>query len=456
MSFLAVLAVIAALVALPAAVDLARRADLRRIAVRNIVRRPTESLLIVVGSALGTAIIVAALMVGDTFDNSIRDIARTDLGEIDLAAEYETPDEMDRALAAIEAANLEGIDGVLAVRSVDVAAAGPGDGDDRPVEPSIELAAVNFAEAASFGSDPARYALADVVTPGPDEVVINTDLSEDLGASTGDTISLFASGEGTELTVVDVVEPIGLGGFSHAWVEQDFLAAADPTGARTREFLAISNSGTVFDSTDNDEVVALAATAALADAGLDPEINRVKFDLLEDAELEGEELTRIFSVVGGFSVLAGVLLLINLFVMLAEERKPNLGVLRAIGWKRSALRRAFRAEGVLYSVVAAAAGAVLGIGVGWVIVQLTRGILEGQNPDSDFQLLFSVEPRSLLTAGLVGLVIAMGAIWFTSWRISRLNIISAIRDLPEPKTRRSRLIVNGSGLALMGLGACSC
>ena len=82
MSTLTVLAVVAAAIALPAAANLVRRSDLRRMGVRNIVRRPVESVLIVVGSALGTAIIVAALLVGDTFDNSIRDIARTDLGDV--------------------------------------------------------------------------------------------------------------------------------------------------------------------------------------------------------------------------------------------------------------------------------------------------------------------------------------------------------------------------------------
>ena len=87
MTVLIVLAVIGAVIGVPALIDFVVRGDLRRMAVRNIVRRPFETGLIIVGSALGTAIITAALMVGDTFETSIRDIARTNLGEVDLTIE---------------------------------------------------------------------------------------------------------------------------------------------------------------------------------------------------------------------------------------------------------------------------------------------------------------------------------------------------------------------------------
>ena len=461
MSTLTVLAIVAAVIALPAVFNLVRRSDLRRMGIRNIVRRPVESILIIVGSALGTAIIVAALMVGDTFDNSIRDIARTDLGEIDATYEFETVDELDEAFAAVSAAtDLDDLDGVLAIRDARVAAAGAGTGDDRMVEPSISVSAFDFESAAAFGQDPATHGLrstdggAAPASPAADEIVVNERLADELGVGAGDPVSLFFGGEEFVFTTADVVEEVGLGGYSRAFVTRELIDQLDPTGELSFNHLAVSATGEVYDSVDaarrlsDDQIGPL-----LADAGISFEPDRVKENLLDDAEDEGAELTQIFSVVGGFSVLAGVLLLINLFVMLAEERKPNLGVLRAIGWRRSALRKAFRAEGVIYATIAAVVGAVLGVGVGWVIVQLTKGILAGANPNSDFQLQLAIEPSSLVTAGLIGLIIAMAAVWFTSWRISRLNIISAIRDLPEPKTRRSRLLVLGAGALLIAGGA---
>ena len=452
--FTAGLLIIAVLVALPAVVDLARRADLRRMAVRNIARRPIESALVIAGSALGTAMIVAALMVGDTFDHSIRDIARTELGEVDSTFEFESPDELTSGYVAVAAAGIANVDGIAALRSVQLAAAGPGATDNRAVEPSIWVSAVDFEQVERFGSRPEVFGLRGLTTaPNVAEVVVNTELAAELKVGVGDTISLFAATQEFPLEVAAIVEADGLGGYSDAFVSLDLAAILDPVGTETYDHLIVSHSGTVFDSTgSSDQVIddVLSAVAPLAG-----EVNDfdTKGDLLRDAEAEGQELTQIFSVVGGFSVLSGVLLLINLFVMLAEERKPNLGVLRAIGWKRGTLRRAFRSEGVIYAVVAAAIGAVLGIGVGWVIVRLTRSILTNENPDSEFELLLSVRPMSLLTAGLAGVIIAMAAIWFTSWRISRLNIISAIRDLPEPATRRSRRLVLAMAALAVALGA---
>ena len=50
---------------------------------RNAVRRPRETLLVVLGSLLGTAIMTGSFVVGDTFDASIRRIAHEQLGPID-------------------------------------------------------------------------------------------------------------------------------------------------------------------------------------------------------------------------------------------------------------------------------------------------------------------------------------------------------------------------------------
>ena len=39
----------------------------------------------------------------------------------------------------------------------------------------------------------------------------------------------------------------------------------------------------------------------------------------------------LFLFIGSFSIIAGILLLVNVFVMLAEERKSQLGMLHAVG-----------------------------------------------------------------------------------------------------------------------------
>ena len=59
------------------------RAVLRRLALRQIIRRPAETVLVVLGSVLGTALIVASLVVGDSLDRSVRQVAYDVLGPVD-------------------------------------------------------------------------------------------------------------------------------------------------------------------------------------------------------------------------------------------------------------------------------------------------------------------------------------------------------------------------------------
>ena len=78
----------------------------------------------------------------------------------------------------------------------------------------------------------------------------------------------------------------------------------------------------------------------------------------------GKGFTSMFTAMGSFGVLAGLLLLVNLFVMLAAERKTELGMARAVGMRRSELVGAFATEGWIYALAATALGVAAGIGLG--------------------------------------------------------------------------------------------
>jgi putative ABC transport system permease protein len=436
--------------------DLVARRSLRRMALRNIARRPVEALLVVGGAALGTAIITSAFVAGDTFDASIRNIARTDLGPIDETVQIADLSQLDAVEAQLnDPAPIEGTDGVLPMVLAQTAVRA-GDGDK--AEPVVQIGEVDFDAARAFGGDTAATGLANAgPTPTPGEVVINDKLAKDLDVRTGDTIDVFAYGHTTELTVRTVLPQVGLAGFNQAYVAAGTLtdlAATPAVGAPGAEppsgGLLISNNGGVFDSAERSDAVERALDDRLRGVqGL--EISSIKQDLLDDAESSGAEMRDMFTALGTFSIAAGVLLLINLFVMLSEERKPELGMLRAVGMKRNNLVRLFGLEGGLYSVAAAGLGAVAGIGVGWAIVQAVQNILADEE---DLHFVLRIEPASLIISGLVGLAISLLTVWGTSARIARLNVIRAIRDLPEPRTKRTsvwRLVFGALGMVIGGL-----
>ncbi len=453
--------ILIALVVLLSAVavhDAIRRAGIRRVALRNLSRRVGEAALVVFGSALGTAIIAGALIVGDTFDNSIRDIARTDLGPIDTVVFLNDADDVDEAIAAITAEPaIDGIDGVAAMTTIRAAIATEADASERLADPRVRVTAADLDALRGLGG--ASTGLIDAgSTPSGDELVLSSEIAEELDVAPGDRVEIFAYGSASGFVVRDVVDHIGVAGYGEVFVDPNRFdamtagvgdLAAPPTGR-----ILISHDGDVFDSTtdlDVDRAIAdgLDTRLAATDVSFDREPH--KADLLADAEAEGSEITEIFTAVGGFSVLAGVLLLVNLFVMLAEERKTSLGVLRAIGWRRGHLVRSFVLEGAAYGAIASVLGALAGVPVGWVIVKATEQIFA--STDAGLQLRLAVEPRSLVIAGLVGLVISLAVSWATSARISRLNIIRAIRDLPEPPSSRRRRLVMVGAVAGVAVGA---
>jgi putative ABC transport system permease protein len=213
--------------------------------------------------------------------------------------------------------------------------------------------------------------------------------------------------------------------------------------------ILVSNTGGVFDGADGTTAVVdelRDRVSGLADVEVAP----VKQDLLDEAEASGDSIGQLFTAIGGFSVIAGILLLVNLFVMLAEERKRELGMMRAVGLKRNHLMRSFAIEGSIYAVLAAIAGAIVSIGVGWAMIQVTSSIIAADA--EDFVIRLAIEPASLVTGALIGLLISAITVWATSARISGLNVIRAIRELPEPRTSRTRLRSLLLGLAGMVFG----
>jgi len=157
----------------------------------------------------------------------------------------------------------------------------------------------------------------------------------------------------------------------------------------------------------------------------------------------------LFLVMGAFSVVAGLLLIVNIFVMMAEERKAEMGVSRAIGLQRTDLTAAFLLEGAVFAILAAALGSLVGLGLGyammWVfglVVPLEEGLRVG----------FYFEPSSVALAFAIGAVMTFASVAVASWRISRLNVVRAIRDLPEPAGHYSRLfLLSGALLAVAGV-----
>ena len=115
-----------------------------------------------------------------------------------------------------------------------------------------------------------------------------------------------------------------------------------------------------------------------------------------DGQSQVSSLTDLFFVFSSFSIIAGIALIINIFIMLGEERKSEMGIARAIGMQRSHLRKMFTYEGLIYASLAALIGAAVGVLLAYVIVLAVGMLIDtGGVPIQQF---FTFSPLSLVAA----------------------------------------------------------
>jgi putative ABC transport system permease protein len=438
----AVAAVVAALLAVTI-FDLYKRPTFRRLAFRNALRRKHEAMLVVLGSLLGTAIVTSAFTVGDTLNASIRDEARTRLGPIDEIVLVHRAAALPDVAARVTAKPLPATDGILSMVTAPVTAASvPPNGATRLAEPEAYVHELDFDAARSFGGRVSDTGLASAgPTPTGTDAVIGRDLADELHLSVGDPVQVFVFNQAVTFTVRGVVPRVGLAGFHPRFgpaAENVFVAPGTlnalaqnlPSGVQGPEGrVLVSNTGGIYGGAVHSDAVAL--DLQIRTAGVPGvEVTSEKKGELDFADRQGSSFTQLFGLIGGFTVVAGVLLLINIFVMLAEERKSELGMLRAIGMKRNHLVRTFGLEGSMYALTAGVIGTAAGVGVGRVVVSVTEEIFS--QGDQHTTLTFAAHPTSLLLGFAIGLTISLVTVWCTSIRIGRLNVIRAIRDVPEP------------------------
>src|SRR4029078_5623795 len=132
------------------------------------------------------------------------------------------------------------------------------------------------------------------------------------------------------------------------------------------------------------------------------EIKTIKQHALETAAEAGSAFMAFFTTFGSFSIAAGILLIFLIFVMLAAERRGELGIARAIGTRRGHLTEMFTFEGAAYDLVAAAVGAILGAIVAYGMVLLMARAFGAEDADAGLQVQYAFTWRSLLIAFALG------------------------------------------------------
>jgi putative ABC transport system permease protein len=440
------------------------------VGLRNIPRRPAQTVLIVIGLMLSTLIISAAFTTGDTVNHGLTSTSYNLLGHVDewIQSKGEEdgppngidstipPSTVERLRAAVQQANDPNIDGFLPalLKSVPVV-----DPRSRQSEPAVNFLGLDPASLAGFPDviSVRTGEQLDVASLGDDELFMNESAADALDAEAGDRVQVYAQGLPHDFTVVDIARDrlaSGVGDFSSTEGMVARLDTVQRVLGRPDEvsFIAISNKGGVRQGlrTTPEVLATLKRTFARSTPGGEAvSVYDVKRDLINSSEEAGNFMTTFFVIFGLFSIASGMLLIVMIFVMLAAERKPELGMARAVGTKRRHLIEMFLSEGMAYNVLAAFVGAALGVLVAFGMARIMARLFAEYNFDIDPYVTW----RSLIISYSLGVVLTFITVVFASWRVSNLNIVRAIRDIPEPKTGRMGWRWLATGTAGIVLGA---
>ncbi|MCY4391935.1 MAG: FtsX-like permease family protein [Chloroflexi bacterium] len=407
---------------------------------RNIPRRRAQTTLIIFGLMLATVIMTAAFGTGDTVSSTVTDDIYELTGETDMLIVWDeegSPRPEDERVIPLEdiaawEARFAGdpdIDGFLPILLETLPVVNTA---TQLNESSATVVAYDTAAAAPFGS--LRDLDGNVVTVTGNQIVLNEDLAGEIDAEVGHTLVLLYQGYPVEVVVAAIAPNSFLSGTFNVG------ASEFPGGAVSFEFLAevigrddiayavvVTNAGGVKDGLERSDVVEEKLNEVID--GTPYEVVPLKKDAIEIARLVGSVFTTVFIIFGLFSIAAGILLIFLIFIMLAAERKPEMGMARAVGAKRRHLVESFLAEGMGYDLGAAIVGLIAGVFVTFGMVGLINAFAEA---GLGLELHTNLTPRSLAVAFCLGVISTFIVIFLAAVRASRLNIVSAIRDLPEP------------------------
>jgi putative ABC transport system permease protein len=445
MEALAVALVVAVAVALGVVAALAlRNRVFVKLALRNVERRRARTALIVLGLMLGTTIISSALVTGDTMSHTVRSVVERSLGETDEQVSVKDAENepvagfehlarvtyFDQRLArpAERALRRTGlVDGVSPAISEPVSVQ---DVTSRQNEPRVTLFATVPGLQDGFDEieDEEGGGVVSLADLGSDEIYLNADAADELAAKKGDRVRVLVGERVVPLRVRAIVSFDGTGTDDPAAL-LPLRRAQELLGRRGQiQHLLVSNSG--GDPVANSDAVVDQTRAPLAQLGL--EASPVKQDGLEEADVQGDVFMSVFATFGSFSIFAGILLIFLIFVMLAAERRSELGISRAVGTRRGHLVQMFVFEGAAYDLGAAVVGAAIGVAVAFGMV----AVMAEAFASTDLEIAREVRLRSVLIAFALGVLLTLVVVAISAWRVSRLNIVSAVRNMPEPPAPR--------------------
>lgn len=242
-------------------------------------------------------------------------------------------------------------------------------------------------------------------------VLIGNELARELGIRPGGRIRLVAATGVAESYTVSGILDFGIKDLSRRWVLMPLRAAQSLLGYRLDVTEIYLQTDDLFEA---DRLAALAA----ARTGLDADSWQASNSQLVTALRSQTASTWMIKI---FVTLAVALGIASVQVVSVVQKRPEIGILRAMGTPASRIRAIFLVQGGLYGLVGSLLGTSLGAVLSLGFSQLAR--------NSDGSALFPVviTPSLFIVTALIATVVGVLSAYLPARRAAALDPVEAIR-----------------------------
>jgi putative ABC transport system permease protein len=398
-----------------------RYPHLRRMAWRNTKTHRSTTILTIIGAMVGTSLITATFMLYSSIDDSVKTFVKTQFGPIENDITYKEGFISEKIWADLKPDLVQSAQVLPTVRMYGNLSKSTNSKQISNFFPHVYIHAFDHNEAQKFDPEATKVIPSQI---GNDEMVISTRLAQKLEVKQGDQVQLLlpSKNKPTVFTIKKVVSEQGLTGYRGV---DNGKATAIISLATARHLLGIE-----------EEFTNILYSSSSIPASLNLEKWSPNFSkTIAHSKTESiKKFVFLFFITSMIAIAIGIIFVINIFKMIAVERKQELGMLRAIGMNVREIRLALRMEGFLYSITSSLAGILLGIGLSYVVLLKIKDLLalsiQYEN-DLDISYHFSINPSLVIAGFAIGMILIDLCMLWISRNTAKQTIVQLLQTVNE-------------------------
>lgn len=270
-----------------------------------------------------------------------------------------------------------------------------------------------------------------------DDVLMDSAFARKLGVKVGDEVKLVGSAKGIiRLNVAGIVTPGDGSGIRYGGMAIVSLAKAQEVFNLQEKVDRIQ----LLTAPEMSEAHVKNAVEAGLPPGLRIAAPAVNTEVMKETLLSSEEALKFSRL---FTVLLGIFIIFNTFLMNLGERRRQLSVVRAIGGTRGQLVTMLVGESIALGLIGSALGVLTGFGGAMLLNWANEQLVQVPLPPTPF----TMEP--VLTGFGFGMLVALVGVMVPAMLVYQVTPLEGMRDAVSTKRRSIVPYVIASGITVI-------